>query len=248
MTSSILIKDLEKEIRAVKQSAPADLQCSIETYLEDKLQNLALNEKIALLEQLAWQFKNTGSEKTPALEFQSQEFTRLVSLLLGKKISISDLSSAEISEKLAQSLNTVFDMLNQIIGVINATLLGQGQEQETIRLIIGAHIGGKEGDNSLQNYLGQIQEAFLVAHKASAQAAETMVRQILSGLNPEAIATSVQKGFRIWLLSDAKSFDLYKEKYRMCKEWVESGRLSGDFLREFEKTCQKLYKTETRRS
>jgi len=237
------IEELAEELRKLSQSNPSNLQAAIEGYLGNRLRLVGKGERLALLERLARQF-DTSTESKAGLPLPSEESSRLVSLLFGKQISISDLCSAELSEKLVQSLNTVFNTLNQIIGVINTTLLGHRAEQETIRQIIGMHIGGAAGDTSLQNYLDQIREAFLTAHKAFRQATEDMVRELLTELNPERIEASTDKGLRFGALRKADLFDAYKDKFRAVKEGFESGRLMEEFLREFEKVCQKLYKTE----
>jgi hypothetical protein len=246
MTEAVLIEELAKGLRGIGQSNPPDLQASIEAYLGDKVQSVGQGEKLVLLEKLARQFETSPETKT-GLPIPSEESSRLVSLLLGKQISISDLSSAELSDKLAQSLNTVFDTLNQIIGVINTTLLGQRAEQETIRQIIGLHIGGGAGENSLQNYLDQIRDAFLTAHRAFRQATETLVREILTELDPETINASTEKHLKFGALRKAELFHTYSDKFKAIKAWYESGRLVEEFSREFEKVCQKLYRTETRR-
>jgi hypothetical protein len=240
------IEELVNGLRKMGQSSPLDLQASIEAYLGDKVQSVRQDARLELLEKLARQFETSPETKTgPPLP--SEESSRLVSLLLGKQISISDLSSAELSQKLAQSLNTVFDTLNQIIGVINTTLLGQRAEQETIRQIIGLHIGGGGGENSLQNYLDQIRDAFLTAHKGFRQATETLVRQILTELDPNTINASTEKHLKFGALRKAELFDTYSEKFQAIKTWYESGRLMEEFLREFEKVCKQLYSAETRR-
>jgi hypothetical protein len=240
------IEELVNGLRKIGQSSPPDLQASIEAYLGDKVQPVRQDERLELLEKLARQFETSPEEKT-GLPLLSEESSRLVSLLLGKQISVTDLSSAELSQKLAQSLNTVFDTLNEIIGVINTTLLGQRAEQETIRQIIGLHIGGGGGENSLQNYLDQIRDAFLTAHRAFRQATETLVREILTQLDPDTINASTEKHLKFGALRKAELFDTYSEKFQVVKAWYQSGRLMGEFLREFEKVCQKLYRTETRR-
>ena len=209
--------------------------------------SLTMPDRLALLEELVRRFETKNDTKA-GLPFQSEESTRLVSLLLGKQISIADLSSAELSDKLAQALNTLFNTLNQIIGVINTTLLGQRAEQETIRQIIGMHIGGGAGDTSLQNYLDRIQDAFLTAHKAFGQATQGLIREVLAELDPAKIESSTGKGLKFGPLRKAELFDSYKEKFRTIREGFESGRLMDEFLREFEKICQKLYKTGTRRN
>ncbi len=246
MAEAVSIQELAEGLRAVVQGAPQDLEASIETYLADRIGPVRQGETLLLLEKLARQFE-ASPETRAGLELPSEEFSRLVSLLLGKQISISDLSSAELSQKLAQSLNTVFDTLNQIVGVINTTLLGQRAEQETIRQIIGLHIGGGGGGNSLQNYLDQIRDAFLTAHRAFRQATETLVRDILTELDPNTIEASTEKHLKFGALRKAELFHSYSEKFQAIRTWYESGRLMEEFLREFEKVCQKLYRTEARR-
>jgi hypothetical protein len=246
MSEAVSIEELAKGLSAIGQTGPPDLQASIEAYLGDKTQSIRQGERLILLEKLARRFE-TSPEARAGLELPSEELSRLVSLLLGKQISIVDLSSVELSEKLAHSLNTVFDTLNQIIGVINTTLLGQRAEQETIRQIIGLHIGGGAGENSLQNYLDQIRDAFLTAHGAFRQATETLVREILTELDPETINASTEKHLKFGALRKAELFHTYSDKFKAIKAWYESGRLVEEFSREFEKVCQKLYRTETRR-
>ena len=247
MSGVISIEELAEEIRAIDRSKIPDFQASVEQHLQQRLESLPLEERLLLLEKLVRNFERSSPEAKAGLELQSEEFSRLVSLLLGRKISLSDLSSVELSQKLAQSLNTVFDTLNQIVAVINATLLGQREEQETIRQIIGLHIGGEAGDNSLQNYLDQIRDAFLTAHKAFRQAAESLVRELLAELDPDKIRTSSEGHLKFGPLRKAELYDIYSEKFRTIKTLFESGRLMEEFLREFEKVCQKLYKMETRR-
>lgn len=248
MSSVISIQELAEEIRAIDRSSIPDVQASVEQHLQQRLESLPLKERLLLLEKLVRHFEDLSPEANKAgPELQSEEFSRLVSLLLGRKISLSDLSSVELSQKLAESLNTVFDTLNQIVAVINATLLGQREEQETIRQIIGLHIGGEAGDNSLQNYLDQIRDAFLTAHKAFRQAAESLVREMLAELDPDKIRTSTEGHLKFGPLRKAELFDIYSEKFRTIKTLFESGHLMEEFLREFEKVCQKLYKMETRR-
>lgn len=169
-------------------------------------------------------------------------FARLVSLILGRKMAIADFSPTELSEKLAQAMNTIFDTLNDIVEMIQINLLGQKAEQETIRQIIGSQIGSVSADNSLQNYLDQIREAFLVAHKSFRIAAIAVVQDLLSEIDPEKIAAASEGKLKFGPLRKAELFDIYKEKFGICKGWLESGRVLEGFLREFEKACQKIYK------
>ena len=132
--------------------------------------------------------------------------------------------------------------MNQIIGTIHSTLLGQKGDEETIRQIIGSEIKGEAGDRSLQGYLDQIQQAFLIAHKAFRMAAESIVMQILSELDPQKMMGSAEGRLKFGTLRKAEFFEAYRDRYQACKDSFESGRITEELLREFEKACQRLYK------
>jgi hypothetical protein len=241
--SPVSIEELVKEIRTINRSGATDIEVLIEQYLEHRLQGVSTSERPAIIENLVRQFKAGSTEAASALRVESRELSRLFSLLLGKKVSVEDFSSEEISDKLASALSTVFDTLNRIISVIHSTLLGQKAEIETIRHIIGSQLEGERGTSSLQEYLDQIQEAFLVAHKSFQSASRNKIEQILSELDPEKIASSVNAGLKFGPLKKAEIFEAYKEKYTAIRTWLDSGRLMTELLREFEKNCQKTYKT-----
>jgi hypothetical protein len=245
--SSISVERLADEIRALYQSNFPKAETSIETYIQQNLKGFSTVEKKDLLEKLIHQFENNRIKVHPDLDFESKEFLRLFSLLLGKRISSVDLSRTEVLERLAHSLNTIFNTLNQIIGVIQTTLLGKKTEfDETIRHIIGSDLEGSAGTISLQGYLDQIQEAFLVSHQAFKEAAQTKVGEILKELNPDHIEATTGGGLKFGPLRKAELYEIYKEKFQTCKTWTESGRFIEELLREFEKKCQKRYKAEKR--
>lgn len=231
---------LIEELRQIYRQDPIHAENLISDFLKEKLHSHSLPEKINILKNLVQRFNQEAEDfnAPPA----SQELTRLLLALFGERYSLQDLSSPDALEKLTASLNTVFDILNQIIGVIQSTLLGKKDELETIRLVIGANIAGESsGADSLQNYLSQIKDAFLISHKAFQQAAQAKVGEILRELDPDRIAAQGEGGFEFGPLRKAKLFDLYKDKFAKAKGYFESGRFLEELLREFEKCCQKLY-------
>jgi hypothetical protein len=247
-SSGIPIETLAKDLRAIYRADPSRAEDLIATYLEQRLKGHDTVRQLDSLQKLSDQFEAGGGEGAPRAEgLGGEEFSRLFSLLLGRRISTAELSSTELVEKLAKSLNTVFDTVNQIIGVINTSLLGKPAGHETIRMIIGSNLEGEQESGSLQGYLNQIQKAFLVAHEAFQQAAREKLGQILDELDPERIASSVDRGLKFGPLRRAELFDMYGEKFRACRAYQQSGRLLGDLMREFEKICQKAYETEARR-
>jgi hypothetical protein len=241
------VETLAGDIRAIYKKDPLRAEVLIEAYLDQSLKQFSSREKMGLLEELGHQFENLRPKAPFDLDFESKAFSQLFSLLLGKKISEADVSCAEVSEKLAHSLNTIFNTLNQIIRVIQTTLFGEKAEfDETIRHIIRSNLEGSAGAVSLQSYLDQIQEAFLVAHQAFKKAAQTKLGEILEELNPDQIEATPAGSLKFGPLRKAEFFETYKEKFRACRDWFESGRFTEELSREFEKTCQKLYHADRR--
>lgn len=243
------LKTMSEEIREIYKSNPSMSPALIEIYLEEKLHGHPADEKLSFVEKLAQEFQGSTGQPQGAAPArggiaalsEQKEYSHLFTLLFGKNISKFDLSSEEHLEKLAKSLNTIFDSLNQIIGVIHTTLLGEQSELQTIRHIIGSDIESMSKTDSLHNYLDQIQRAFLVAHKAYQQAAKNKISQMLGELSPDKISSDTNGGLKFGPLRKAEMFEVYKEKHQSCKGWLESGRLNEELLREFEKICQKLY-------
>ncbi len=245
MTHRIPLDELSKEVKAIYTSDPSRSELLMEKYLEEKLKGFPPADKIATLEKLAHQFGNEDSPIQANLIAPPEEFSSLFSLLLGHRISSTDLCSAEFWQKFASSLNTVFDTLNQIIGVIHATLLGRKAELETIRQIIGSSLEKEGKPESLLGYLDQIREAFLVSHRAFQQAALDRMKAVLSELDPKRLEAEGKGGLKFGPFLKAELFDSYKEKFKKIGSWMDSDRFREELLREFEKNCQKLYKVKT---
>jgi hypothetical protein len=238
---------LADEIRMIYESDPLRAETLIETDFLQRWKRQPQVERMALLETLLHQFEVSNPQMNVDFHLDREGFSRLFSLLLGKNVSTADLSSTELLEKLAHSFSTIFNTLNQIVGVIHATLLGEREELETIRHIIGSDLEREGGTEALQSYLDQIQKAFLVAHQALKKAAQVKMSEILTELDPNRIELAGGRGLKFGPLRKAELFEIYKEKYSKCKDWFESGRFMEELLREFEKTCQKLYNVGLRR-
>jgi hypothetical protein len=245
MTQPISMDELAREINTLCESDPSRYELLLENYLRERLKEFTPSEKLTILEELAHRFGNGGSGSPRTLGTLPEEFLGLFSFLLGRRISSMDLSSAEFWQRVASSLNTIFDTLNQIIGVIQVNLLGRKVELQTIRQVIGSSLE-KEGNlQSLQDYLDQIREAFLVAHRAFQQVALNRMTMVLSELDPERLEAEGQGGIRFGPFLRADLFDSYREKFKKIKTWMDSDRFREELLREFEKSCQKSYKGKT---
>lgn len=240
-----VVSGLAESVRAAYGSDPAGAAARIERILGEKLAGASPEEKIAAVREIRGGCGATRPSPKPAPAGNvAQEWTRLAALLLGDRVDVANLPPGELSEKLAASLNTVFDSLNAIVGGINATLLGKKEELETIRFIIGSDLGGRKASGSLQEYLDRIQEAFAVAHRAFQEAAEKKTAELLDELSPENISSKAEGGLKFGPMRKAELWDIYEERFRTVKKALESGRLRESLLREFERSCQKMYKTE----
>lgn len=240
-------QDLENEVRALYRSDPSGAGTLIRKYLENRLGGLSSDERMALLDNLMTQFYRPG-EKEGSKACDADRLSRLFSLLLGKRVSEVDASSPEAVDKLALAINTIFDALNQLMAVINATLLGRdsGFQVETLRHVIGSGIESENPSQSLETYLDQIKQAFLIAHRSFIAAAEMRVEEILAELDPEKILGETRGGLRMGPLRKADGFEAYESKFRTLKKWLDEGRFREALLREFENKCRLLYSPEGR--
>lgn len=210
---------------------------SVEAFLKEQMAGLDSHSRIAALQSVVNRLGNTCRPSMTG-ETDEEVLTRVCSLLLGRKVSMDDLSSSELLEKLAESLNTIFNTLNQLISVINMTFTGEGSPEQTIRQVIGFRLEGEGQGNSLETYLDQISNAFLTAQQSFKEAAYAKVKQVLSVLDPEQVAAEVGKGLKFGPMKKAEMFEIYEERFGKIQKWFSSGRFMEDFLREFEKNCQ----------
>jgi hypothetical protein len=235
---------LADEIRQIYTSDRRQAENLIEQFLENTLGDNSDDDKLEIINKLTGKFKVNRNVKLENLNLDQEVLTRIFSFLLGRTVSQAELSSDELLQRLADSLNTIFDMLNQLVSVINRVFLGQPEGAQTIRQMIGFHLEGDDYTRSLESYLGQITKAFLTAQQAVKYAAEKKMKEILVELEPDRIAASARGGLQFGSLRKAKHFELYAEKYKVFKKWVDSGRYAEELLREFENNCQQIFLQE----
>lgn len=236
------IEILADGIRRVYSSHPSQARDLVEGFLEGELAGKSPADKLGVLKDLMRKFEKKNTPDNEEIGVDQTILTRIFSFLLGKKVTSEDMSSSELLNRLADSLNTVFDSLNQLVGVINTTFLGQQNGLQTIRQVIGFRLEGEDrSSGSLETYLGQISKAFLTAQKAFKTAAETKILEILDEMDPERLKEAVDGSFKFGSFRKAETFDLYTERYEALKKWIASGRFMEELMREFEKNSQKLF-------
>ncbi len=246
MNNPVSIERLTEEVQSIYQANPPMAERLLEAYLQEVLKDQTPEERIHLLETLVQHFAPFPAPIAQDSLLHSEEFTRLLTLLFGERTSAKGLSTNELLEKLALSLNTIFDTMNEMIRIIDTTLLGRKPELETIRHIIGSQLEAETPSDSLQTYLARIQRAFLISHKAFQEAALSQFNEILKELSPERFESEPTGGFKVGPFRKAELFERYKERFQTIKKWYESGRFKEELLREFEKACQRLYPNDRR--
>ncbi|MDA8138900.1 MAG: hypothetical protein M0036_09630 [Desulfobacteraceae bacterium] len=241
MSDSALISRLVGDIRLMYASDPLHARQLIDSHLKTELSHLPVDQSRNVIQSVMAHFVSSEPNQCPETVADKELLTRVFGLLLGRKVSMADLSSNELLERLAQSLNTIFNALNQLISVINATLSsGTDKGEQTIRQVIGFHLEGDEQAQSLEAYLGQINAAFLTTQEAFKKAAHAKVSQIIHAIDTDKIAAERSNRLKIGPLRKAEDFDILKEKIDRIKRWFDSGRFMEDFLREFEKNCREI--------
>lgn len=227
---------LTDELRKLYSNSPDHAQALIEHRLEHEFSNLCASDKLKSLNKLSQNFQHSGAD------IESMEEDRLLeifSILLGRNLSSDDLSSGELLQRLAEALGTIFTLLNKIVKQIDDTFNGGNTEGLTILSRIQDHLKGDKDTSSIERYLDQINQSFLVAHKAFQYSGREIIKTILDELDPEQIKAA--GGSR--LLGKGKYFNTFEEKYERCKKWFDSERSTEDLLREFEKQIVKLSKS-----
>lgn len=244
MAEHLNLDKLADEIRQIYISDPMQAENLVEQFLENTLVDISDDDKLEVIDKLTGKFEVDGTLPLGKLNLDQEVVAQIFSFLLGRTVSQAELSSGELLQRLADSLNTIFDMLNQLVSVINMAFLGQGQGAETIRQVIGFHLENDDHTRSLESYLGQITKAFLTAQQAFKYAAEKKMKEIMIELDPDRIAASARGGLKFGRPRKAKHFELYTEKYTVFKKWVDSGRYIEELLREFENNCQQIFLQE----
>jgi hypothetical protein len=230
--------DLSNDIHSLFEADPENAQQRIEGMIKSRFADYSAEDGRKGIQQIIQRLQ-LPELQTSAVE--NELITRVFALLLGRRVAPDDFSSKELLERLVDSLNTIFDSLNQLIGVINLSFCSDGCDKDhTIRQFIGFHLEGQDQTQPLEEYLGKIGQAFLTTHEAFKRAAHQLIKQLLHDLDMEQIARDRGPGLKIGPLQKAEDYEIIKEKIDRAQKWFRSGRCMEDFLKEFEKNCQSL--------
>jgi hypothetical protein len=242
MNGRVSTEELADQIRTCYRSSGSKAEVLIEGLLDKRLEGFSLEEKLAFMEELNIIFGSSlPRPEIPVDQQESELLASLFSMILGQRISIPDLGSKDLLHRLARSLNKVFDQLNELVSIIQSTFGEGSRGLETIRHIIGSEMDNDSQSGSLESYIGQVKEAFLIGRQAFQLAAHKEVGKMLAELDPDHIGTEAEKGLRFGFMKKAEFFEAYREKFEKIKKWYESERFEEDFSREFERSCERLH-------
>ena len=115
MTAQPNLAALANEIRGIHASDGRKAAENIEGYLTDRLESLPLEERLETLQKLMGFFEGATSSPAMPVDDNQEIVARLFSLILGKPVQPADLSSSELLQRLAESLNTIFNTLNRLV-------------------------------------------------------------------------------------------------------------------------------------
>ncbi len=235
--------ELAEKLRQVYASDPTKADQMIADCLAKQWAELSEQEALRQLDGLIAFFDHPASSAGTFKgddDIEASVLTRIFPLLIGERIDQDEVRSEQQLHRLAESLNIVFDALNELVEVISTSLYGTGGVgQETIRHVIGGRVKGDEDTTSLIGYIDQIKRAFLDSLAAFQEAAHSMVNEILVELDPERISKE-EGGRKFGPFQKAESFKLYESKFLKCRKWFDSGRFAEELLREFERNCHKI--------
>ena len=234
MSNQISINSLANEVRDIYISDPLQAHILIEEKLRQSFEELSSEKKLKRLMELTRAFDKMNPDRE---NLEDAVFSKLCSLLLGDREPGADFSSSEHLQRLAESLNTIFDKLNELVSIINMDFYNKNTDK-TIRQIINFNLKEDGHSQSLESYLEQIRKAFLVIHDAFKSAIEVEMNKLFSDLAPDNIGDEVGGMF---FSRKTKFFEIYEKKFRTHKKRFESGRFMNELLADFEKNCQKKF-------
>src|SRR5512136_2787279 len=125
--SPVSMAELAGEVAAAYRNEPGSAEAAIERLLAQRLRGLPAPERIGAVQRLTGEFSGSPSQPGPAGggDAQAVDVSRLVTLLLGAGAPRSGMTTEEVLNRLAESMNTLFSSLNRVVTVINTTLAGR---------------------------------------------------------------------------------------------------------------------------
>lgn len=242
-TSEISLDQLTAELRDTYLADEANAVTNVEARLGETFSTCSAEERSDFLKKLIAVFNQSPVGNSVVSEASSDEYNKLLTMLLGKEILTKKLPPEEMIQQVAAAVNTVFDSVNTLVGGMNSTLIGSGssESEETVRMVIRSSMDADEGIGALKKFLDQTGDFFAIALKAYKEAARVKIDEVLDELNPERLEAEFEGKVKFGPLYKAQLYECYLGKYKTLQNWQRSGLLLEAFMKEFEKNCQILY-------
>jgi hypothetical protein len=236
------VHDIRRFWRTRRTQDSDQMESQLEEFLSEKLRGLALDDQLLLLQRLRERFKTPPSSGSHGEESEKYDLAGILALLLGQRVATSELSSRDAFRQLTEALNTIFDRLNELVRSMTFGFCEDRPELETIRMRIASDLQSEGQHQSLEAYLDQIKEAFLLTRQAFQMSVRTFVEaKIAHEMDPERMAAEADKGFKPGFMRKAELFEIYRWRFEQFKQWFESPKFEEEFSHEFEQAYQKLY-------
>lgn len=234
MSSGLKVEKIADKIRGMHQSGQPDRAALIEEFLNNETSHLGADERIAFGESLLNYFAPNYSEQ------KESSLNQLMALLFepGPVKNLSSYNRSVVG--FANSLNIVFDSLDELIDAINE-MFSKESMSESIRTVVCSSISNEADEDILQEYLAQVKQALGVMDKAYRKASFAMIREFIDALAPNSIAEELGKGVKLGPFRKAEIFSLYEDRFQAVNKWLDSGMFYKALNKEFEKSCQEIY-------
>lgn len=226
------VQELAAQIRDTYQTSPLLTESAVENMMLRQFESLSPNEKLDRLDELIRYFA------PPPDDMGVQELLKLFSRLLDRPLTAADLSSEELIERIAGSLQMIFRELNEILHNIKQSAISDDREDKTIRIMIEDILQNEHYSDKLEDHLRQIKTALINSHRAYKKAARAVADKIISGFDPAAIRSAAGK-FGLFQ-------KMHEKRFNDCQNWAQSDQFMVEFIRQFEINYQQLTKEESK--
>ena len=238
-----MIEELTKNIESIYQSEEMWPETEIEKFLDKRLENEGLEQKLDIIGKLLLQF-NHDSSKNDDSNTEKEIIAKMVLLLLGKDMTTESVNSSEMLKTLSFALNTLFEELNRLIHHINLTLFKQDMTDKTIRHILCSQLEGEAEDPTglIKEYIGRIEQSFSISYRLVYICAQKAVSAVLAQLSHEHIEKKLTNKF--FSSRKVESYDVIQQEIKEIKNWIEQGNLKIYLQQELEKECNQIISQE----
>ena len=242
MKNQVGLCTIAEEITALYKTDPKQAKALIEAHLARRLRDVTVHERLRFLDRLCEMFKSQGVEQEfrPREDVQQEALQQLMGFVLGKSFNPDEMYSQEAIDQLGDSLQTLFETLNDLIQTIELTLMGQSDQSKTIRTVIASKVRHEDGGRSLREHLNQIKAGFLIAHTSFQQSSCDMVKKIVAALAPDQLRNEASTAIKFGPFKKAELFELFEHRFESILKWSDSDRFLRDLTRDFEKNCRNL--------